>query len=324
MGQSAQQLAKPKKGVGRKALGRGLSALISTETIAVITRNEEAPKEIVQATGSTVEHKSASFIGMDRLVQNPKQPRHHFGDAEIRELASSITEYGLIQPILVRPRGDLFEIVAGERRWRAAQQAGLKEVPVLIRELTDQETLKIALVENVQREQLNPIEEALGYKQLITEFQLTQEQIAESVGKSRAVVANALRLLKLPDDVIDLLKASELSVGHAKVLLSLKESATQSNFAIRAIRQNLSVRELEELVSKAVILDSGTTKPASKRQMVPHEDAPGFIQESMTRLRNALGTRVVVRHKETGRGKIEIEYYSEQELDRLLENICKD
>lgn len=323
MGQSAQQVVKPKKG-GRKALGRGLSALISAEAIAVATRSDEAPKELVQTTELATEHKGPSFIGVDQLIQNPKQPRHHFGDEEIKELASSIAEYGLIQPILVRPHGDLFEIVAGERRWRAAQQAGLQEVPVLIRELTDQETLKIALVENVQREQLNPIEEALGYKQLISEFHLTQEQIAESVGKSRSVVANALRLLKLPQDVIALLKTSELSVGHAKVLLSLKEPAAQSNFAVKAVRENLSVRELEELVSKAVILDSGTTKPASRRQAVLHDDVPGFVQESITRLRNALGTRVIVRHKETGKGKIEIEYYSEQELDRLLENICKD
>jgi ParB family transcriptional regulator, chromosome partitioning protein len=324
MAEPAQKLVKQKKGP-RRALGRGLSALISPEAVALARGSEEQEQDKEQGKGA--EHFQSSgvaFLPASEISPNPTQPRRYFDDSEIADLASSISEHGLIQPILVRKIEDRYEIVAGERRWRAATSLGLSEVPVIVKSLSNEETLKIALVENVQRQQLNPIEEAMGYQQLTSDYGLTQEQVAQAVGKSRAVIANALRLLRLPKDVVEFLQRQELSVGHAKVLLSLKEAGPQSNLAQKCMREQLSVRELEELVSKAVILQSGTTKPASKDRTPSERESPGFVQDSTTRLRNALGTRVSVRHKNSGKGKIEIEYFSEQELDRLLEQICQD
>lgn len=336
----------------RRALGRGLGALISPPAVDLPradgahqelpptnaeqdqhfippqqfqaeTLLDKAPAEKVIAiqAGVPLSLKGLRYLKPTEIVPNPLQPRRTFREDELTDLVQSIREHGVLQPVLVRPLNGEYEIVAGERRWRASQRANIDLIPAIVRELDDIEALKIALVENLQRQQLSPIEEALGFQRLMDEFSLTQEQVAEAVGKSRVTIANTVRLLKLSPNVQKLVDTGELSVGHAKVLLAIRESAAQLNLAKRAIEHHLSVRALEQLVAKVQILDSGKGQSHSdKGSNDPYH--PAFEDDLLHRMRTALGTRVQLRHTPEGKGKIEIHYFSEEELDRIMSVIC--
>jgi ParB family chromosome partitioning protein len=252
-------------------------------------------------------------IALERIRPSPLQPRKDFAAESLQELADSIKEQGVVQPLIVRERGDYFELIAGERRWRAAQLAGLRDVPVLVREADDPAVLELALIENLQRENLNPLEEAQGYTQLIDRFQLRQEDVALKVGKSRAVVANALRLLKLPTEVQTYVRDGRLSVGHAKVILGLNSTAEQSLAAERAIKQALNVRQTEDLVAslqKPAALKTPDAKLPAQRE--------ANIMDLENRLREKLATKVQLRYRQ-GKGTVEIRFFSDDELERLLQ-----
>ena len=314
-----------KKKSARKALGRGLSALISTPAVPIHEQTSDSAvafsdysslaRELTPQIVEQKEERGYSLILLKSIRNNPSQPRRYFGEAELRELAESITSLGVLQPILVRPiresGGTDYEIVAGERRWRAAALAGIEKVPAIIREITDRESLEAALVENVQRHDLNPVEEAQAYQRLVQEYSLTQQEVSQRVGKDRASVANYIRLLTLPEDVVNLVKAGSLSMGHAKAILTVREPAVQKRLAKKVVDEQLSVRKLEEIVSRTVVLDSkrGTRMTAAQR----------CFPEVTDRLRQSLGTKVNIKHHRSGRGKIEISYFSEEELDRLVE-----
>jgi len=256
-------------------------------------------------------------VALNRIRPCPFQPRKDFPEEALRELADSIRAQGIVQPLIVRARGDGFELIAGERRWRAAQLAGLAHVPVLVREADDTAALELALIENLQRENLNPLEEAQGYKQLLDLFNLRQEDIASKVGKSRVAVANALRLLNLPGEVQAHLRSGRLSVGHAKVILGLRLPAEQTLASEQVIRNGLSVRQTEDLVAR--LGQAGMRQPgaaSAPRDAVGPRDVHVVALES--RLQERMGTKVNLRYRQ-GRGTIEIRFHSEDELSRLLE-----
>jgi ParB family chromosome partitioning protein len=256
------------------------------------------------------------MVPVGRLHPCPLQPRKEFHDDTLRELADSIREQGIIQPLIARERGEGFQIIAGERRWRAAQLAGLATVPVIVRQVDDRATLEMMLIENLQREDLNPIDEALGYSELIAQFHLTQEDAAAKVGKSRVAVANALRLLKLPPEIKDWLKAGQISTGHAKVLLGLLAPDQQKLAAEKVLKERLSVRQLEELVS---LWQSGpATKPANAKEIPPPGVRDVHIVDLENRLRERFGTRVTLRYLK-GKGAVEIRFFSDDELQRVLD-----
>ncbi len=249
-------------------------------------------------------------LKLNDIEPNKEQPRRVFNEDALSELAQSISEHGVIQPLLVRPLADgSYQLVAGERRWRAARMAGLSEVPVVVREMSDSDAMALALIENLQREDLNPVEEALGLKKLMDELAITQDEAAQRVGKSRPAVANALRLLKLPAEVLDLVSAGELSAGHARTLVPLDESALQIGTAKEVIRQGLSVRQTEKLVGEL-------TKPKKERSAKPKK-RDTFIEEAELALARQLGRKVAVRGGEKG-GKLEIEFFSKEDLTKLL------
>lgn len=329
---------KESKKPGRNVLGRGLSALISAAPVSVVPSRinpETAPKRdtfapkvegsaALSIAPETKEGGEAGvrYVPLAKVIPNPKQPRREFKEQELKELSDSIKTLGVLQPVLVRKTaGETFEIVAGERRWRAAGLAQLPQLPVIIRDLSDRETLEISIVENVQREDLNPVEEALGYQRLVDEFNLSQKDVADKVGKDRASVANLLRVLKLPTEVLNFLKDGQISVGHAKAIVSVREPAAQISLAKKVIAESLSVRALEAIVSRAVVLEGAGKKTKSQQGRVQARSA---FPEVVDRLRNILGTKVSIIHSPAGRGRVEIEYFSEQELDRLVEIICKE
>lgn len=278
----------------RPALGRGLSALIPD---APVLAPPERPFE----------------VDTDLLQPNPNQPRAHLDDARLDDLARSIRANGVIQPVLVRRAGDRYEIVAGERRWRAAARAGIRRVPVIVRDVPDEKLLEVALVENVQREDLNPVEEAAAYRRLCDEFRLTQEQVAEAVGKDRASIANYLRLLRLPDEVRAELATGRLTMGHARALVSLGDAQAQRRAAREIIARGLSVRETEALARRLAAPPAAPTPPRTDVHTRAAED----------KLRLVLGTRVRIVRKGKG-GRIEIEFTSEDELQRLYETLAGD
>jgi ParB family chromosome partitioning protein len=245
----------------------------------------------------------------------PFQPRKDFAPESLKELADSIREQGILQPLVVRARHERFEIIAGERRWRAAQLAGLAEIPVLVREADDRALLELALIENLQRENLNPIEEARGYSQLIESFHLTQEQAAQKVGKSRAVVANALRLLKLAPELQDLLRDGQLSVGHAKVILGLA-TATDQKLAVAAVlKDSLSVRQTEELVARQIQTKPVAATPNGKAALPPRDV---HVADLENKLKQRLSTKVTLRYR-AGKGSLDIRFFSDAELERILQ-----
>ncbi len=272
-----------KKGV----LGRGLDALIPTERAGY----------------------GYMFLGIEEMRPNTFQPRKDFDEEGIQELAASIQEKGIIQPLVVRKTENGYEIIAGERRWRAAQRAGLTKVPVIIKDVSDREVLELALVENLQREDLNPIEEATAYEQLIEDFGLTHEEISRRIGKERSTITNQLRLLRLPDEVKQALIEGEITAGHARALLSL-QSLSKAKEILEAIRKDkLSVRKTEKLVQKL---------SQEKESVIKLHDVDPYIKHLADELKKALGTQVKIVDK-GGEGKIEIEYYSKDELERLIE-----
>jgi ParB family chromosome partitioning protein len=287
--------------IKRPALGRGLSALI---------RDTAPPPPRDQPV---VDRGRPTELDIDLLTPNPRQPRVHIDDVRLEELAQSIRANGVIQPIVVRRVEDRFEIVAGERRWRASQRAGLLKVPVAVRDVPDDKLLEVALIENIQREDLNPIEEAQAYRKLTDELQLSQETIAEQVGKDRATIANYMRLLRLPAEVRAAISEGELSMGHAKALLSLTDEAAQRRVGRDVIARGLSVRETEALVRREAT-------PKAEAPPGPRVDANTRAAEEKLKL--ALGTRVRIIRK--GRsGRIEVDFTSEQELQRLYEKLTE-
>jgi ParB family chromosome partitioning protein len=311
--------------MAKPALGRGLGALlggspallrppIPTDGPAPPTPAPAAPLTaalpVPVAPGERLLH-----VPLAKIRPCPFQPRKDFPPESLRELADSIRAQGIVQPLVVRRRGNEFELIAGERRWRAAQLLGLPEVPVVLRDADDRTALELALIENLQRENLNPIEEAQGFAQLIEQFQFTQEEAAGKVGKSRVVVTNALRLLKLPAGVQNYLRDGRLSVGHAKVILGLATEKLQTRAAERAIKEGLNVRQIEHVVTRLQAREAGARgKPAPLGTRAP--DA--HVASLEDRLRERLGTKVQVRYNK-GKGALEIAFYSDAELERILQ-----
>ena len=323
----------------RKGLGRGLGSLLggaqmteepATQTKETVTRAPaaatQAPAPVVKATPAPTESMTSQdkvwTISIEKLKSGIYQPRKNFDKEALEELSRSIKEHGILQPIVVRPVGSgqlgNFEIVAGERRWRAAQQAGLHEVPVLIRNYSNQKTLELSLIENLQRADLNPIEEAEGYQRLQSEFKLTQEQIADRVGKERATVANALRLLRLSPETRVLVQAGQLSPGHAKVLLGLSDLGLQKKLALQAIEQGFSVRKLEQTI--AALSKPASTEDSSLGGSANNNVTQRLISGLSDELQKLLGTKVTIDYQNS-KGKMSVYFYSDDELTNIVEKL---
>ena len=309
--------------MSKPALGRGLSALLGGGAAAAKPAPAPAPPAtsapaIPPAPAAPPEPgERVRPVPVTRVRPCAFQPRKDFAEDALRELADSIRAQGILSPLIVRARGDGFELIAGERRWRAAQLAGLKEVPIIVREADDRAVLELALIENLQRENLNPIEEALGYAQLIEQFQLTQEVASAKVGKSRAVVANALRLLKLAPELQAYLRHGQLSVGHAKVILGLVTHAEQKLAAERVLKDALNVRQTEDLVAR---LQQSSTQAPAKSGSAGKAPAPRDVHVANleTKLQERFGTKVAVRYRK-GKGAVEIRFFNDDDLDRILQ-----
>ena len=300
--------------VKKSGLGKGLDSLIPNKNVksakpsVKADEKKAAPKEEILEAGPIM-------VKINKVEPNREQPRKDFDEDALMELADSIKQFGVLQPILVQKKKDYYEIIAGERRWRAAKLAGLKEVPVIIRNYTEQEIVEISLIENIQREDLNPIEEAQAYKRLLTEFHLKQDEVAERVSKSRAAVTNSIRLLKLNEDVQRMVVDEMISTGHARALLAVENPEEQYNLAQRIFDEKLSVRDVEKLV-KNLHKPEKPKKTDDKTMQVIYQD----IEE---KLKQKLGRKVIVTSKGEGSGKIEIEFYNHEDLDRLLDVLNK-
>ncbi len=286
----------------KRGLGRGLNALINTGSDT--ENNKENTKE-------NHEYKEV-FINISLVEPNRNQPRKEFDKESLSELANSIKQYGILQPIIVQKNEDMYEIIAGERRWRAAKEAGLTEVPVIIRDYDKQKVMEISIIENIQREDLNPIEEAMAYQSLMEEYGLKHDELAEKVSKNRSTITNSMRLLKLSKNIQQMLIDGKISTGHAKVLLSVENINEQEKIAQELIDKSLSVRELEKLVKKY-------TKPRKKKDDKDDKDYSLFYREYEDRLKDILGTKVQINTKDKNKGRIEIDYYSAAELERIVE-----
>lgn len=292
----------------KKGLGKGLDSLISDKVNKPATTAVEKPKS---------EHAADAIImDINKVEPNREQPRKKFDEDALLELSESIKQFGVLQPLLVTERKDYYEIIAGERRWRAAKMAGLKEVPVIIKKLTEQEIMEISLIENIQRENLNPIEEALAYKKLINEFNLKQDEVAERVSKSRTAVTNAMRLLKLNDKVQQMVIDEMLTTGHARALLAIEDEDMQHTVAQQIFDEKLSVRDTEKLVKN---IQNG--KKTAKEKEVLDPKLKAIYDDLAEQMKKILGTKVLINAKDEKSGKIEIEYYSQDELDRIIDLI---
>lgn len=291
--------------VKRSGLGKGLDSLIpDNKSSKMVKKTVEAPKTPENVSGQIM-------MKINEVEPNREQPRKNFEEDALLELADSIKQFGVLQPLIVQKKKDYYEIIAGERRWRAAKLAGVKEIPVIIKEYTDQEIVEISLIENIQRENLNPIEEAMAFKKLLTEFHLKQDEVAERVSKSRTAVTNSMRLLKLSDKVQQMIVDDMISTGHARALLAIDDPEQQYILANKIFDEKLSVRETEKLVKD--IKNPKKEKPKKEIQN-------SFVYENLEeRMKNVIGTKVHVNHKPNGKGKIEIEYYSDSELERIFE-----
>ena len=279
----------------KKGLGRGLDAVFGDNMLDL---GESAGNETV--------------VRLSQVEPDRNQPRKQFDEDAMEQLAASIKEHGLIQPIIVVSIGDdRYRIIAGERRWRACRMAGLEEIPVLVRDYTDQQIAEISLIENLQREDLNPIEEALGYRNLMDQYGMTQEKIADAVSKSRSAIANTLRLLALPEQLLDFIKTGELSAGHARTLIGIEDSDAQLALANRIITEGLNVRQAEALVKKM--------KAAPKAKPLPDPSLEQSLKELETRAASGVGNKVTIRHKEGNKGRVEISYHSVDELEKIIE-----
>ncbi|MCC8050833.1 MAG: ParB/RepB/Spo0J family partition protein [Clostridiales bacterium] len=304
--------------VKKSGLGKGLDSLIpkqtaskrSTGTSANASGDASAKKDV-----KTAEKKESAFnqeikLKLTQIEPNREQPRKSFDEETLMELADSIRQFGVIQPLIVQKKGDYYEIIAGERRWRAAKLAGLKEVPVIIREFSDQQAVEISLIENIQRENLNPIEEAVAYKRLLNEFELTQEEVADRVSKSRTAVTNSMRLLKLDERVQQMVIEGKLSTGHARALLAITDSELQYQCAQEIYDKKLSVRDVERMVK---VLSS------PRKEKTKQDDSQDFIYQDLEeRMKALLGTKVSIDHRNQNKGRIVIDYYSNEELERLM------
>ncbi len=304
--------------MAKPALGRGWGALrAATSSAAKRAPNATETATHVPVAPALAGGEQVQRVALGRIYPCAFQPRKDFPEDTLRELADSIREKGVVQPLIVRARGDRFELIAGERRWRAAQLCGLAEVPVLVREADDAAVLELALIENLQRENLNPIEEAQGYQQLIDQFQLRQEDVATKVGKGRVVVANALRLLRLPSELQTWVRNGRLSVGHAKALLGLTSAEEQRLAADRIVRGNLNVRQTEELVSamQRQASSAGGPKAGVSDKRLPPDV---HLTAMANRLQERFGTKVQLRYRH-GKGAVQISFFSDAELERILE-----
>ena len=291
--------------VKKSGLGKGLDSLIPKQNIEKKTVKEE-PQTIVKTVVKNEEVK----LRISEVEPNREQPRKKFDEDSLIELADSIRQFGVIQPLIVQKREGYYEIIAGERRWRAAKMAGLKEIPVIIKDYTDQEIVEISLIENIQREDLNPIEEAIAYKRLLTEFHLKQDEVAERVSKSRTAVTNSMRLLKLDERVQQMVIDEMITTGHARALLAVEDKELQYKLAMRIFDEKLSVREIERMMRQL--------SQEEKKEKKEPENL--FIYQNIEeKMKALLGTKVSINHKANNKGKIVIDYYSNDELERLLD-----
>ncbi len=288
----------------KSGLGKGLDLLIPNNTS--IKTDEKMEEKLT-------EKKAEVFVKLSQVEPNKSQPRKNFNEDSLIELSESIKQFGVIQPLIVQKKDDYYEIIAGERRWRAAKLAGLKEIPVIIREYSDEERMEVALIENLQREDLNPVEEALAYKSLIKEYNLKQDEIAEKVSKSRTAVTNSMRLLNLPEEIQNMIVDEMISSGHGRALLSIEDEKIQINIANKIFEEKLSVRETEKLV-KAL------NNPKEKKEREEYTDT--FIYEKFENdFKEILGSNVSIKRKSKDKGKIEIDYYSNEDLERIMDLI---
>ena len=298
------------RGLG-KGLGKGIDALIpNVETKEIKTKKENAGNE-------NQDKEFERTVKITMVEPNREQPRKNFDEDSLIELAESIKQFGLLQPILVQDRKTYFEIVAGERRWRAAKIAGLKEVPVIVRDLTEQEIVEISLIENIQRENLNPIEEAMAYKRLLTEFDLKQDEVAERVSKSRTAVTNSMRLLKLCDEVQQMIIDDMITTGHARALISIEDKEQQYAIAQKIFDEKLSVRDVEKLVKDM-------NKPVKEKKEVKKDKSLEIIYRDIEeKLKQALSTKVEIITKGDGIGKIAIEFYNHDDLEKITDKLTQ-
>ncbi len=287
-----------------RGLGKGLDSLIPASV----------PKaEPVQETVKTEDHAQGTYVKITKVEPNREQPRKNFDEDALQELADSIKQYGIVEPLIVQDRTTYYEIIAGERRWRAAKLAGLKEVPVIVRNYTEQEIVEISLIENIQREDLNPIEEAQAYRRLLTEFNLKQDEVAERVSKSRTAVTNSMRLLKLCDEVQQMIIDDMITTGHARALITIEDPEQQYTIAQKVFDEKLSVRDVEKLVKNL-------NKPEKvKKEPVTDKALEAVYQDLEEKLKQSLGTKVSIASKGDGAGKLEIEFYTHDDLEKITD-----
>ncbi|MDD3139106.1 MAG: ParB/RepB/Spo0J family partition protein [Lachnospiraceae bacterium] len=293
-----------------RGLGKGLDSLIPN-SLGNDNKNIKGSKGSIGLINEEINSKDITKVKITKVEPNREQPRKNFDEDALQELSDSIKQFGLLQPILVQDRKTFYEIIAGERRWRAAKLAGLKEVPVIIKNYTEQEIVEISLIENIQREDLNPIEEAQAYKRLLNEFNLKQDEVAERVAKSRTAVTNSMRLLKLCDEVQQMVINDMLTTGHARALLSIEDPEQQYTIAQKIFDEKMSVRDVEKLVKSL-------NKPP-KPKKAEEKDLSFIYQDMENKLKESLGTKVAVTSKGNGSGKIEIEFFSHEDMDRLYD-----
>ena len=315
--------------VKRGGLGKGLDSMIpvldSTATKKKTGRTAIDKEALQNAAKEAHKHQKekmefegkpgeqVQIVKLTKVEPNREQPRKVFDEESLQELAESIKQFGVLQPLLVQKKEDYYEIIAGERRWRASKLAGLKEVPVIVKEFTEQEAVEISLIENIQREDLNPIEEAMAYKRLMEEFHLKQDAIAERVSKSRTAVTNSMRLLKLDDRVQQMLIDEMISTGHARALLALESKDAQAEAAVKVFDEKLSVRETERLVKELL-------NPVQKKEEKPKNQAEELVYKNLEeKIKQIIGSKVAINRRTDNKGKIEIEYYSQEELERIVE-----
>ena len=315
--------------VNRGGLGKGLDSMIpildSTATKKKTGRTAIDKEALQNAAKEAHKHQKekmefegkpgeqVQIVKLTKVEPSREQPRKQFDADALQELAESIKQFGVLQPLLVQKKEDYYEIIAGERRWRASKLAGLKEVPVIVKEFTEQEAVEISLIENIQREDLNPIEEAMAYKRLMEEFHLKQDAIAERVSKSRTAVTNSMRLLKLDDRVQQMLIDEMISTGHARALLALESKDAQAEAAVKVFDEKLSVRETERLVKELL-------NPVQKKEEKPKNQAEELVYKNLEeKIKQIIGSKVAINRRTDNKGKIEIEYYSQEELERIVE-----
>lgn len=297
----------------KKGLGKGLDSLIPDNKSVKINQTEKVLQSLENSDVQVESKSGEQMISINKVEPNRDQPRKKFEEDALMELSDSIKQFGVLQPLIVRKRKDYYEIIAGERRWRAAKMAGIKEIPVIIKDYTEQEIIEIGLIENIQRENLNPIEEAAAYKRLLEEFNLKQDEVAERVSKSRTAVTNSMRLLKLCEKVQQMVIDDMISTGHARALLAIEDADSQYELAVKIFDEKLSVRDVEKLVK-----DIKNPKQPKVKKVIENE----FLYNDLAnRMKDVMGTKVNIAAKGNGKGKIEIEYYSDDELERMFDMI---